>query len=396
MSSSNLIRSFTPKGIVEAAKLEPSEWEQGTIRIVIVLLVAAYLSASALFGHERVSALGTLYTVASYLVFSLAVLASFAWWPRPNHVRRVVTLVADLGITTYAAYRGGELLAPCFAIYMWLILGYGIRYGQRYLVAATFLGTCGYLFVVLTHPFWKPHTYISMGMFLALVVIPMFVSVLLGKLERGKRDAEIAREEAVLATNAKSTFVAKISHEMRTPLTGIIGMAEILAASAQTSAEHRDHIRTIYVSGQILLGLIEDVLDFSKIEAGKLILEAQEFDLHKVLSDTVISVRPKALEKNLTLSLSTDPEIPYMLVGDALRLSQVLLNLLGNAIKFTQSGFVSLNVTLQDIDDSKAEIRFEFVDTESESRKRTLNQFSRTSHKRMEQLLESSAARDLV
>jgi len=224
----------------------------------------------------------------------------------------------------------------------------------------------------------------------------MFVSVLLGKLERGKRDAEIAREEAVLATNAKSTFVAKISHEMRTPLTGIIGMAEILAASAQTSAEHRDHIRTIYVSGQILLGLIEDVLDFSKIEAGKLILEAQEFDLHKVLSDTVISVRPKALEKNLTLSLSTDPEIPYMLVGDALRLSQVLLNLLGNAIKFTQSGFVSLNVTLQDIDDSKAEIRFEFVDTESESRKRTLNQFSRTSHKRMEQLLESSAARDLV
>ena len=363
MSQFNFATSFSPRGIADAAKLEPSEWEQGVIRIVIICLVVAYLSALAIFSNERAVALSTLYAVASYLAFSLAVLATFARWPGSNNVRRSITLVADLGMTTYAAYKGGELLAPCFAIYMWLILGYGIRYGQRYLIAATLLGTCGFLSVVLSHPFWKPHLNISMGMFLALVVIPMFVSMLLRKLERGKREAELAREEAELATRAKSTFVANMSHEMRTPLTGIIGMAEVLDGSSKIDHENREHIQTIYSSAQILLGLVEDVLDFSKIEAGKLVLDQTKFELRRVVSDAVATIRPRADTKGIKFELEIDDSLPDFVEGDSLRLSQVLLNLVGNAVKFTPVGRVVVKVQLLSTTAQQLDVLFKIIDT---------------------------------
>ena len=287
--------------------------------------------------------------------FSLLVMVSFQIWPRKNVFRRCITLATDLLITTFAAFLAGELLAPFFAIYMWLILGYGIRYGQGFLFAATALANVGFAIVIFTNPFWVKNQAIGLGMMLTLIIIPMFVSVLMRKSENAKTEAE-------KANLAKSQFLANMSHEIRTPLTGIIGMVDILSA-AHLLAEHRKQLKTIDVNAHTLLSLIDNILDISKIEAGKIHLEAAPFDLHVLVNAALTAVKPKADLKNLQLLVTIHPDVPFSLTGDELRLKQVLLNLLGNAVKFTEKGQVELRVKLGLNLSDRVNVRFEVEDT---------------------------------
>lgn len=160
-----------------------------------------------------------------------------------------------------------------------------------------------------------------------------------------------ARDAAVSASQTKSAFLANISHELRTPLNSIDGFINLLSRHGGLSAEQDLYVQTIRKSSAHLLALVNDVLDFSKIEAGKLVLDSHEFDLYASIYDVVDMLSPLSAEKGLRLAVIFYDDVPRQLMGDALRVKQVLTNLVNNAIKFTDSGEVVVRVSLDEDDD---------------------------------------------
>lgn len=332
------------------------EYEQAIIRLIIGFGVFFYIFLTHLDDLHVLLRVGVeilLYTFAGICIFIW-----IAFKPHKNPLRYTISNIVDIAGLSYAILIGGELGAALYPLYLWVTFGYGFRFGRVHLFISAVLSVAGFGIVYFLSPYWPEHKVMYLGLFSGLVLLSAYVATLLTRLND-------AIEEAQIANRAKSRFLANISHDIRTPLNGIIGANEFLAES-RLSNEQKEYSNTIDYSARTLQGLIENILDISRIEEGKLEVRNKPFDLHELLNFTVRMFTPQTKAKGLSMRLNIDPDIPYALSGDSEKLRQILINLIGNAIKFTETGGVTVNVSLQPgslLLDKKLELAFEIIDT---------------------------------
>lgn len=318
------------------------ERSQSRARLAICAVsLAAFLAIWIFRGFEDQSmAVRGLSTILGYSLFSLLWNRMVVRRPGRDPWRIYIGMVADLGIMTVFLHLGEKHAAAYYPIFLWVIIGNGIRFGKRLLLAAIVVGATGFGSLLIMTPFWRQNLEIGVGLLVGTIVLPIFFLTVLRRLE-AMQELRVKLAESRLADQAKDQFLAAMSHEIRTPMNGILGMAEVLR-DTKLDDQQRDHLHIITRSVESLLNIINDILDYSKITSSQLQIERVPFDLARMLEDVVLLLKPTADAKGIALQFEYPQDAHRHFVGDPTRIRQIVLNLVGNGIKFTETGRVRL------------------------------------------------------
>lgn len=337
------------------AKRPDSEHEQATIRMALGGVAMIYLSLASLYidSHEGLEQAAR--AMAWGLCVGWLALLHIVVSPAQSTPRRCAMAMVDLLTLSYMLAVGGGPASVLFPIYLWVTFGNGFRYGVSFLVFSAGISAFGFGGAVLTSSYWSGNSFVASGLLISLIVLPAYVSTLIKKLNR-------ARAQAEEASQAKSRFLATMSHELRTPLTAVISTGGLLETTS-LDADQRSMVGTVQTSAKALLSLINEILDLSKIEAGKQNLDLGEIDVCEVVASVWRMLHTQAEQKGLKLRISLDARLQVRLIGDTKRLMQILVNLVGNAIKFTSEGEVEISARLLEHNERQDLIIFTVRDT---------------------------------
>ena len=349
---------WTREGLAHLiAQCDPVEFHQALLRVAIGGAVLIYLAWYVAAGQDETTApqqhLEVLIVAITFFLFSCLLVFRILFAGGPSVRRRLLGMVIDNAVTTYCLIRMGEGGAVIIGVYLFITFGNGFRYGRLYLYLCQIMALAGFGLVLTESSYWSHSILAGFGFLIALAVLPFYVGRLAQKIKEAKKRADDANE-------AKGRFLANMSHEMRTPLNGVIAMADVLRETSLSESQ-REIVDTLGTSAHLLLAQIEDVLDMAKIEAGRVRIEQQPFDLGHLLTSSVKVVIPQARFKGLAVNTEIAPAAARWFSGDSHHLRQVLLNLLANAVKFTERGHVTLRVSTRH--DESGPVRFEVEDT---------------------------------
>ena len=314
-----------------------SEHGQALVRMAIAGLIVTYLLGLRWAQGEAYSGNVMLLVMLAEAAIGLGLCVAIVARPGVSHARRWIGMLADYSTLATLMLLDPPSLAPLYVLILWVTIGNGLRYGTTYLYSASALACTSFMVVALGSDYWWDQPYLAAGLWIGLLAIPGYLSTLLRTLQEAIAEAQRANE-------AKSRFLATMSHELRSPLNGIIGMAELMHGT-RLAPEQREYAEVIHTSAQSLLLLVNDILDISAIEAGKLERKDVDFNLQELLGRLQKMLQPAAAAKGLTFKLDLGADVPVRLHGDSTHLTQILLNLLHNAVKFTEQGGVDLAIT---------------------------------------------------
>ena len=321
----------------DTSLLRNPEYQSAMVRMAIWLFSFTYVGLGAWTGYYKIDLFHFYLFFIGYFVVFLGLLLSVYSTPQLK-IRRHISLITDVSAASLAIFLTKEAISPFYLLYIWIFVSYGTRYGKKLLMIASILSVVAYNLVLISLDQWQQHRFEAFFFLLLLILLPMYQYSLLRKLHE-------ARQEAERANKARGDFLATMTHELRTPLTGVIGMTRLLQMTP-LDAEQKDYLHSISSSAHLLRALIGDILDFSKIDAKKLELESQRFDVRGLIMSVASTLSTEAQEKHIELILRVDARVPREVQGDRLRISQILYNLMGNAIKFTDRGEVSLHISV--------------------------------------------------
>jgi len=352
--ASRLARLSIVAAVAEKFRGRPdSEHEMTINRIVIAFLITGYLVIAPLVGDADVR--GPLVTSSVFAACSVGFFVHILLWPAASVARRVLAMVVDLGMLSWGMHVGNEITSLLYPMYLWTIFGNGFRFGVSYLYLAMLLSVAGFSVVVVATDYWWTHFYLAGGLLAGLIVLPLYAATLIRKLSA-------ARQQAEEASRAKSRFLASVSHELRTPLNAIIGLSDLLRDSARDPEQH-EMTRTIGTAGRSLLALINSLLDFSRIEERHIASNLVEFDLHALLAHVRAILLVPAQAKSVRVAVHVTTRTPRLVTADKRHLEEILLNLGGNAVKFTERGYVVIAVDATAAGPGAVRLRCEVSDT---------------------------------
>jgi two-component system sensor histidine kinase RpfC len=334
---------------------EDTEHEQAIIRIVVTICTFIYLYVSYEITGRTDNRILALSATSLYLLFSIFIVIAIVINKNISVPRRIIGILTDTSIVTYAMIITGDIGAPLYGAYLWIIIANGLRFGKKYLYKSQLLSVIGFSYVVFSGSFWHEYPTFAAGLLIWLMLIPPYVGMLISRMED-------AIKHAKQADAAKSDFLANMSHELRTPLNAIIGYSELLAEETHEDGlvQYSSDLQKIHHSGTHLLSLINEILDLSKVEQGQMEIYSEEIDLRQLLDEVRTTIEPLAEKNANQFRINLSPDIVSFRT-DLTKLRQVLFNLLSNACKFTHEGLIVLNV-LKKVDDEQSSILFTIED----------------------------------
>lgn len=342
-------------------RCNPLELEQSIIRVVIGIAIALLLIVnyySKLLEYWNATAFIIVFV---FECFALLLLYLTISGPSENSSRKFLGTWLDVCTTSIFIALTTNLGTLLVTIYLWVIFGNGFRYGKWHLYHAQILSIIGFIIAINFNSFWKSQPTISYSFIAMLVILPLYVSKLIGRLHEATQKAKLALKKADEANFAKTRFVANMSHEIRTPLNGIIGVSTLIK-STPLNPDQQDLLKSLDSSSRLLMSLLNNVLDFTKIEERRLTIENVVFSVEEAVYDTLEVFRAQSIQKGIQLGASISNTL-NMVQGDTFILRQILANLMGNAVKFTEKGSVTISATILQEDAARLSVRFKVSDT---------------------------------